>query len=158
MQEISRSQPAVNRAEGDHIRWGWVALTVVGLEIALVVSAFAWVAIYSYLISPGHDSPYYQQHAEFASPIVSVVVGIPYFFFACRWVGGKAGTRAVATSLSVWSIIFIIDVLLVILVGGLNASQWAVVALSHVTKVLAAYFGGKAALRDVLRTRRVVAR
>src|SRR5215213_10368208 len=93
MQEISRSQPAVNRAEGDHIPWGWVALTVVGLEIALVVSAFAWVLIYSYLINPGHDLPYYQQHAEFASPIVSVAVGIPYFFFACRWVGRKAGTR-----------------------------------------------------------------
>ena len=157
MQEISRSQPAANRAVGDRIRWGWVALTVVGLEIALILSAFAWVAIYSYLISPGHDFPYYQEHAEFASPIVSVVVGIPYFFFACRWVGRKAGTRAVATSLWVWFILFIIDVLL-ILVGGLNAYNGVMLALSHVTKMVAAYFGGKAALRDVLRNRRVVVR
>ena len=132
-------------SRGDRIPWGWVALTVVGLEIALVLSAFAWVAIYAYLINPGHDSPYYQKYAEFASPIVSVAVGIPYFFFACRWVGRKAGTRAVATSLSVWFIVFIIDVLLLTLVGGLNASDAAIVALSHVTKVLAAYFGGKAA-------------
>ena len=151
MQEISRSQPAVNRAEGDHIPWGWVALTVVGLEIALVLSAFAWVAIYSYLIDPGHDSPYYQKYAEFASPIVSVVVGIPYFFFACRWVGRKAGTRAVATSLWVWFTVFIIDVLLISFVGGLNAYMGAIVVLSHVTKMLAAYFGGKAALRDVVK-------
>lgn len=149
MQEISRSQPAVNRAEGDHIPWGWVALTVVGLEIALVLSAFAWVAIYSYLINPGHDLPYYQKHAEFASPLVSVAVGIPYFFFACRWVGRKAGTRAVATSLSVWVILLIIDVLL-ILVGGPNANIGAMLAISHVTKMLAAYFGGKAALRHTL--------
>jgi hypothetical protein len=156
MQEISRSQPTVNRAEGDRIPWGWVAMTVVGLEIALVSSAFAWVAIYSYLINPGHDSPYYQRHAEFASPLVSVAVGIPYFFFACRWVGRKAGTRAVATSLWVWLIILIIDVLLVILVAGLNASDAAIVALSHVTKILAAYFGGKTALKDVLRIRRAV--
>ena len=155
MQEISRSQPAVNRAEGDHIRWGWVILTVVGLEIALVLSAFAWVAIYSYLINSGHDSPYYQKHAEFASPIVSVAVGIPYFFFACRWVGRKAGTRAIATSLWVWFIVFIIDVLLILVVGGLSAYMAAIVAISHVTKMLAAYFGGKAALRDVLRSRRV---
>ena len=152
---MPRTQTAVNRAEGDLIPWGWVALTVVGLEIALVLSAFAWIAIYSYLINPGHDLPYYQKHAEFASPLVSVAVGIPYFFFACRWVGRKAGTRAVATSLCVWFIIFIIDVLLV-LVGDPNAYIGVMVALSHVTKTLAAYFGGKAALRDTLRLRRAV--
>ena len=155
MQEVSRTQPGMNRAEGNHIPWGWVALTVVGLEIALVLSAFAWVAIYSYLINPGHDSPYYQNYAEFASPIVSIVVGIPYLFFASRWVGRKAGTRAVATSLWIWFILFIIDVLL-ILVGRPNAYIGVMLALSHVTKMLAAYFGGKAALREALRLRRAV--
>lgn len=84
MQEISQSQQPVSRAQGDHIPWGWVALTVVGLEIALVLSAVAWVAIYSYLINPGQDLVYYQNHAQLASPIVSVVVGMPYLFFACR--------------------------------------------------------------------------
>ena len=59
MQEVSRSQPAVNRTESDHIPWGWVALTVLGLEGGLVLSAVAWVAIYSYLINPGHDLVYY---------------------------------------------------------------------------------------------------
>lgn len=152
MDELSRSQPAANRAKGDRIPWGWVALTVVGLEFALVLSAVAWVAIYSYLINPGHDLPYYQNYAEFASPIVSVVVGIPYLFFACRWVGRKAGTRAIATGLWVWFILFIIDVLLV-LVGGINAYVGAMMALSHATKMLAAYFGGKAALRDAGRDR-----
>jgi hypothetical protein len=153
MQEISKSQPPVIRAQGDHIPWGWVALTAVGLEIALVLSAVAWVAIYSYLIDPGHDLPYYQKHAEFASPIVSVAVGIPYLFFACRWVGLKAGTRAVAAGLWVWFILFMIDVLL-ILVGGATAYIWTMVVISHVTKMLAAYSGGKTASRDVLRIRR----
>ena len=146
MQEISQSQQPVSCAQGDHIPWSWVALTVVGLEIALVLSAVAWVAIYSYLINPGHDLVYYQNHAQFASPIVSVVVGMPYLFFACRWVGRKAGTRAVAMCLSVWFILFIIDVLLVLL-GGATAYIWAMVAISHVTKMLAAYFGGKTALK-----------
>ena len=41
MQEISQSQQPVSRARGDHIPWGWVTLTVVGLEIALVVSVVA---------------------------------------------------------------------------------------------------------------------
>jgi hypothetical protein len=152
MQEISQPEPAVNRAEHDHIRWGWVALTVVGLEIALIISAIAWVAIYSYLINPGHDAVYYQNHAQFASPIVSVVVGMPYLFFACRWVGRKAGTRAVAMCLSIWLILFLIDVLLILL-GGLTAYIGAMVVISHATKMLAAYFGGRAALKNVLNTR-----
>jgi hypothetical protein len=134
-------------ATGDRIPWGWVALTVVALEIALVLSAVAWVAIYSYLISPGHDFPYYQDHAQFASPIVSVVVGMPYLFFASRWVGRKAGTRAVAAGLYVWLILFIIDALL-ILAGGPNTYIAVMAAISHATKMLAAYFGGRAALRD----------
>ncbi len=153
MQETSRSEPAVNRA--DRIPWGWVALTVVLLEIALILSAVAWVAIYSYLIAPGHDMPYYQTYAEFASPIVSVVIGIPYLFLAGRWVGRKAGTRAVAAALSVWLILFTIDVLLLLL-AGITAYIAAMVALSHATKMLAAYFGGKAALQEVLSNRRAV--
>lgn len=146
MQEVSRSQPTVNRTAGDRIRWGWVALTVVALEVALVLSAVAWVAIYSYLIDPGHDLVYYQNHAQFASPIVSVAVGIPLLFFACRWVGRKAGTRAVTMCLSVWFILFSIDLLLSLL-GGATAYVWAMVAISHLTKMPAAYFGGRAALR-----------
>jgi hypothetical protein len=78
-------------------------------------------------------------------------------FIACRWVVRKAGKRAIATGWWVWFILFIIDVLLilvsVILMGGLDAYSGAMVALSHVTKMLAAYFGGKAALRDLLRFR-----
>jgi hypothetical protein len=144
LQDIS-----LNRVDGDRIPPGWVALTVVGLEVALISSAVAWVAIYSYLISPGHDLPYYQKHAEFASPIVAVALGIPYFFLACRWIGRKAGTRAVAAAVWVWFIVFLIDVLL-ILVGGLNAYVGVMLTISHLTKMLAAYFGGKAALRDVL--------
>ena len=50
--------------------------------------------------------------------------------------------------------VFIIDVLL-LLVGGPNAYIGVMLALSHVTKMLAAY-GGKAALRDALRLRRAV--
>ena len=84
---------------------------------------------------------------------MSVVVGIPYLFFACRWVGRKAGTRAMAMCLWVWFILFIIDVLLVLL-GGATGYIWAMGAISHVTKMLAAFFGGKTALRDVLRIRR----
>ena len=153
MEGISQSQPAVNRVEGGRIPWVWVALTVVVLEIALPLSAVGWVAIYSHFIEPGHHYSYYHKHAEFASPIVSVVVGIPFLYFACRWVGRKAGSRAVATGLLVWLILFIIDVVIILVVGP-NAYIVAMATISHLTKMLGAYFGGKAALRDVLRLRR----
>src|SRR6266850_7657143 len=109
MQEASVRASAVSHAGGDRIPWGWVAITAVGLEVAVTLSAFAWVGIYSYLIHPGEELPYYQNYAQFASPIVSVVLGIPFWFFACRWVGRKAGTRAVAMCVWAWVILFLID-------------------------------------------------
>ena len=146
MQEEVSRQSALNHSGGDHIRWGWVAITAVVLEVAIVLSAFAWVAIYSYLIHPGEQAAYYQDYAQSASPIVSILMGIPCWFLGCRWLGRKAGTRAVATCLWVWFILFIIDVLLSVL-GEPTAHYWAMMAISNSTKLLAAYLGGRAALR-----------
>ncbi len=148
MQETSRRQSTVNQKGGDHIPWGWVVGTAVVLEVALVISAFAWVAIYSYLIHPGEEPAYYENYAQSASPIVSVVLGIPYWFFACRWVGRKAGTRAVAMCVWAWFILLIIEVPL-IFVAKPPDFNWSIVAISHATKLLAAYFGGRAALKRV---------
>ena len=157
MQEEVYRQSAVNHEGEDRIRWGWVAVTAVVLEVALVLSAFAWVAIYSYLIHPGEVLEYYQNYAQLSGPIVSIVLGIPYWFFACRWAGRKAGSRAVTMSLWIWSIIFIIDFPLTFL-GEPGAYDWAMVALSHSTKMIAAFLGGRTALKDVLRMRLAVQR
>ena len=154
MQEASVHASAVTKAKGDHIPWGWVAITAVGLEVAVTLSAFVWVGIYSYLIHPGENHSYYQNYAQFASPIVSVVVGIPLWFFACRWVGRKAGTRAVAMCLSAWLIVPLIDIPLGILAQA-TAYDWTMIAISDSTKLLAAYLGGRAALKYVLGMRRV---
>lgn len=148
MEEASRRQPAANQMEGDHIPWGWVVGTAVGLEVAMVISAFAWVAFYSYLIHPGEEAVYYQDYAQLASPVVSVVLGMPYWFFACRWVGQKAGTRAVAMCLWAWFILLLIDLPLSFL-GEPGAYGWLMVAISFSTKLLAAYLGGRAALKRV---------
>jgi hypothetical protein len=153
MQEASVHASAVNQAKGHHIPWGWVAITAVGLEVAVTLAALIWVGIYSYLIHPGQQLPHYENYARFASPIVSVVVGIPVWFFACRWVGRKAGTCAVTMCLSAWLIVPVIDIPLS-LPGQAKAYDWAMVAISDSTKLIAAYLGGKAALKYVPRTRR----
>ena len=149
MQEASVQASVVSPAKGDHIPWGWVAITAVGLVVAVTLAAFAWVAIYSFLIHPGEELPYYQDYAQSASPIVSIVTGIPFWFFACRWVGRKAGTRAVAMCLSTWLIVPVVDIPLSLLAQA-TAYDWAKVAISDSTKLLAAYLGGRAALKYVL--------
>ncbi len=154
MQEASVHAKAVSQEKGDHIPWGWVAITAVGLEFAVTLAAFVWVGIYSYLIHPGEGLPYYQNYAESASPIVSVVVGIPFWFFASRWVGRKAGTCAVAMCVTAWLIVPVVDVPLSLLAQA-TAYNWAMVAISDSTKLLAAYLGGRAALKYVLRMRRI---
>jgi hypothetical protein len=148
MQEATHRKPAVSESQGGRIRWGWVIGTAIGLEVALVISAFAWVAIYSYLIHPGEAASYYENYAQLASPVISVVLGIPYWFFACRWVGQKAGTRAVAMCVWAWVILFLIDFPLNFLAEQ-SAYSWMMVAISLSTKLLAAYLGGRAALKRV---------
>ena len=150
MQEATRSESAVSPvgslAKRDRIPRGWVVATSLGLEVALVISAFAWVAIYSYLIHPGEASAYYENYAQSAGPILSIVLGIPYWFFACRWVGRKAGTRAVAMCLWVWVVLLIIDLPLEFLAEH-RAYDWLMVAVSHTMKLVGAYLGGRAALK-----------
>lgn len=136
-------------SQPDRIPWGWVIATAIGLEVAMIISAVAWVAIYSYLIHPGEEPAFYENYAKVASPIVSVVVGIPIWFFACRRVGLKAGTRAVAMCLWAWFIVFIIDMTLIFMAAPEDNSWWSIVVISHSTKLLAAYLGGRAALKRV---------
>ena len=155
--EEAYRQSAVNHEARDHNRWRCVAVTALVLEVAIVLSAFAWVALYSYLIHPGEQAAYYENYAQVASPIVSIVLGIPYWFFACRWVGLKGGTRAAAMGLWVWFILVIIDMALYCL-GEPTAYDWGMMAISQSTKLVAAYLGGRAALRAVPRSRQVVER
>ena len=130
--------------QANRIGWGRVAITVLLLEVSLVLSAIAWVVMYSYLIHPGEQQAYYERHAQFASPIVSVVAGIPLLFFACRWAARGAGNRAVAMSLSIWAVLFLIDMAL-ILPAKPTAYLWMMVGISHATKLVAALLGGRAA-------------
>ena len=148
MQEATQRQPSVSQSQGGRIPWGWVIGTAIGLEVALVISAFAWVAIYSYLIHPGEAPSYYENYAQSASAWVSVVLGIPYWFFACRWVGQKAGTRAVAMSVWAWFITFLVDFPLILLAEQ-EAYYLLILAISHSTKLLVAYLAGRAALKRV---------
>ena len=127
---------ASRRTPSDRIPWGWVIATAVGLEVATVASAIAWVAIYSYLIHPGEDPAYYQEYAQVSSPVIAAVLGGPYWFLGCRWIARKAGSRAVAMSLAAW------------LVGAAaTANIWARVCTPSLAKHYSTLWIGWAYLR-----------
>ena len=60
---------------------GLVLLTMV----VLMILSFIEVAIYSYLVNPGHDAAFYDAHAMASAPWISGIFGFIIFFFVVRY-------------------------------------------------------------------------
>ena len=56
-------------------------------EAWLITASFVWVAIYSYLINPRHTAGFYALYAQTTLRYLALLLGIPAFFVACRWIG-----------------------------------------------------------------------
>lgn len=134
---------------GTRLPWRWIIGGVLGLELIMIATAFGWVAIYSYLMNAGHPAEFYEAYAKVASPIVSLVAGIPVFFVACRWIGRRVGSQAVAVSLAITLIYLTIDVILILALAEDQRYNWLMSLANHPTKLLAAYCGGKRASQNV---------
>lgn len=129
----------------DNNRW-WLAIPfALGVMIVNVLVSVLYVAVYSYVIDPGHDDAYYQAHAQIAAPYCSIVAGIPLMFLAGRWIGGKFPKgNSVKAALLVWLVYFLIDFTIIVAAGAL--AQIAVLfIISFVTKLGAAFLGGMSA-------------
>ena len=131
------------------VRLGWlvgVALLVMALNVAISI---LYMVVYSYLIDPGHDETYYNDHIAVAAPYCSIVAGIPLMFAAGWWVAGWwEGKSGSWSALIVWLIYAIID-LSVLMAVGITTTVAVLVAISLATKLAAAYLGA------VLRSGRV---
>jgi hypothetical protein len=115
--------------------------------VANVVLSVLYVAFYSYFINPGHDAQFYQDYAQTAAPYCSIVAGIPVLYLVCRWIGGKwESDFAVKAAFLVWLVYALID-LSVLTAAGWTIQMAVISAISLTTKLLAAYFGGRAASR-----------
>jgi hypothetical protein len=123
-------------------RWWLTFPAALGVMIVNVLISVLYVAVYSYLIDPGHEAAYYQAYAQVAAPYSSIIAGIPLMFLAGRWIGGKfAKGNSVKAALLVWLLYFCIDLALIFATGVL--AQIAVLfAISFSTKLAAAYMGG----------------
>ena len=125
---------------------GRVALLVgvaVLVLVANVAASILYMVVYGYIIDPGHDPQYYNDHIQVAGPYCSIVAGIPLMFLAGWWVAGwwrrALGVRA---AWIVWLAYAVID-LAILLAAGMSLSDALVVGVSLATKLAAAYFGAR---------------
>lgn len=124
-----------------------VALLVMVLNVG---ASIVYMVVYGYVIDPGHDPQYYNDHIQVAAPYSSIVAGIPLMFLAGWWVGRwSRGQFAVKSALTVWLVYTVIDGA-VLLAAGLTPGLALLAGVSVVTKLAAVYFGARAARRAVV--------
>lgn len=134
-------------------RLAWIIGAAILVLVINVGVSILYIAIYSYLINPGHDERYYQEYAQTAAPYSSIVAGMPLMFLACRRVGSWwEADFAVKAALLVWLVYAVIDVLVLIAAGMSTAVPTRLIvltAISQITKFAASYFGGIVGRRRV---------
>jgi len=126
--------------------FGRVALLVgvaVLVLVANVAASIGYMVLYSYVIDPGHDPKYYNDHIQIAGPYCSIVAGIPLMFAAGWWVTGWwRRILEMRPAWVVWGAYAMID-LLVLLAAGMLLAVGVLFLVSFTTKLVAALFGAK---------------
>jgi len=122
-------------------RIAWLIGVAILVMIANIAVSILYMVVYSYLIDPGHEKQYYDEHVQMAAPYCSIVAGIPLMFLAGWWVGGWwQGESAVRSALIVWLVYAVIDVA-IILASGVTSRMAILVAVSILTKLASVYAG-----------------
>jgi len=145
---MNTKKASIMSAQG--IRWGAAVGGALLAEVALVIAAVLWVAIYSYVLNPGQPMNVYEQHAQASGPWVSLIIGFPIFYFASRWIA-----RSLPTALALFGVFLTVDGILILLMGGQSAIAilWLIV-LNFATKLLACYLGGLHGARSSVKAAR----
>jgi len=117
-------------------------------EVAQIAAAFAWVALYSYLIHPGETPAFYQRYAELAGPWVSVLAGTPIFYLVCRWIGAGIPARAWPTAMALFGFFVLLDLPLTLSAGAPSPRLAGFMAASYLLKLLACHLADRSAARN----------
>jgi hypothetical protein len=130
---------------------------LVGIALLVLVANVAisilYMVVYGYVIDPGHEDAYYQEHIKIAAPYCSIVAGIPLMFLTGWWVGRFWGVQlGVQSAMIVWLAYAAIDLAIlasmwVTAASRLTAKDGVLVAASLLTKVAAVYLGALVAGR-----------
>lgn len=123
----------------------WLKLlgVVLLLHITLIALSILEVAIYSYLINPGHDNDFYSAHAMESGPWVSVIFGSAFCFLLVRRYMKRFSHDQLTYAIALPVVYIIIDLLLMVAAGASITSLVSVYLLSNGIKLLAslaAYF------------------
>lgn len=122
-------------------RIAWLVGLALLVMIANIAVSILYMVVYGYLIDPGHEQAYYDAHIQVAAPFSSIIAGIPLMFLAGWWVGGWwRGEFAIRSALVVWFVYAVID-LAIVLAASMTSTVAILVAVSLVTKLVAAYCG-----------------
>lgn len=97
--------------------------------VCLVLLSFIEVAIYSYLINPGHPEAYYEKHAEITAPYISGLFGFLIFFMVSRYWTKKPLSHAFQLSLYFPITYFAIDFIIITLAVGIGMPGFALIFL-----------------------------
>lgn len=131
------------------IRWGAALGGMLLAQVAQIAAAFAWVALYSYLVHPGETPAFYQRYAEVAGPWVSILAGTPIFYLVCRSIGSRAPARAWPTAMALFGSFVLFDLTLVLFSGApLSPRLVGWLAASYLLKLLACHLAGRSAARN----------
>lgn len=132
-----------------------VALIIGAAIFILVVNvglSVAYMVFYSYVINPGYNEQFYQEHIKIAAPYCSIVFGIPLFYLVCRWIGGRwEKDFAIKAAISVWIAYAVIDLSIIaasVAASKITLSVVGLVAASLITKMISAYLGGLSASKN----------
>jgi hypothetical protein len=132
-------------------RWVWIIPTAIAVMVINVAIHILYMVAYSYVINPGQGATHYQAHAQLSAPYSSIFVGMPLMFLVCRWIGKKFVARfSVTAALLVWLVYFLIDITVLVFAGEFGRLALLFV-ISFITKFAAAYLGGLAARKQVVR-------
>ena len=125
----------------------WIIGAAILILVVNVGLSVVYMVFYSYLIDPGHDEQFYQDHVKIAAPYCSIFFGIPLFYFVCRWIGAKwEKDFALKSAVGIWIVYALIDVT-VLISSGLTLSVAGLMSISLITKLISAYFGGLSAVK-----------
>jgi hypothetical protein len=128
----------------DYLKALGVALLLMVLNVAV---SFVVMAVYGYLIDPGHEASYYESAAQRIAPWSSVFAGA-VLFFAAAWLFGirKPARPALVFALTFTLIYTLIDLGIVVAAGAVTFIGY-VVAISVAAKFAGAFLGARLARR-----------
>lgn len=119
---------------------------LIGLAVlvmaTLVVISIIEVTIYSYLINPGHESSFYEEHAQYSAPYISGIFGFVVFFFIARYWTNK-GYDDVSRLAWLFPLTYVLlDLVIVVSAGGVEWSSFIWIFVSaNAAKFLGCYLG-----------------